>query len=119
MLQFTYLKSIGPLMLYIFFICYSFTMLYYLLYKLSICREGDVFLLNCRIYTYLFYFVAYSLLSKQIYALFEDLFHSLLANTFTKMYKITRVKRIIILKVNLPTKVLTIWTVNIPLHNSL
>jgi hypothetical protein len=35
------------------------------------------------------------------------------------MYKITWVKWIFILKVNLPTKMLTLWTVNVPLHNSL
>src|ERR1035437_6773697 len=107
-------KALSTFKLYIFFICNPFTMFYHFLRKLPVFGEGDVLLLNCRIYTYLFYFFAYILFSKQIYTLFEDLLHPLLSSdALAKMYKITWVKRIFILKVNLPTKMLTIWTVYI------
>jgi len=94
-------------------------MFYHFLRKLPVCGEGNVLFLNCRIYPNLFYFSAYILFSKQIYTPFEDFFHPPLTDALAKLYKITRVKRIFILKVNLPTKMLTIWTVYIPLQNSL
>jgi hypothetical protein len=77
--------------------------------KLPVCGEGDALLLNCCINPYLFYFFEDKVLVKKINALFEDLFHPLLSDALEKMYKIAWVKRIFILKVNLPTKMLTIW----------
>ncbi|MDF1547127.1 MAG: hypothetical protein P1P88_04860 [Bacteroidales bacterium] len=96
--QFPDLIDIAPFKGNTSFLCYPLAMLYHLLGKLPVSGEGDVFLLPCRIYSYLFYLFAHLLLSEQINALFKDLLLAILIDTLKKVDKVGGIKRIFVLK---------------------
>src|SRR5690606_38402741 len=95
---------------------YTLAVIDYFFRKLPIRGERDVLLLHRSVYPDLFYLLLYLLLPEQIYALLKDLLHPFLPDTFAEVNKVTGIKRVLVLKVNLTAEVLTIRTVYIPLH---
>src|SRR5690606_25106719 len=62
-------SPVCPLQLDTFLAGYPPAVSYYFFDQLAVCRERNVFLLDCRIYPYLFNFPYYILFPKEIYAL--------------------------------------------------
>ena len=100
------LPGILPFLFDSFLIRNSNTILYHLVIQLSVSWKSDALLLYGCIYTNFLYCLFEFFLREQMNAFLSDTLHPLFTNTFAEVDKVGRIKLCIILKTNLPNKML-------------